>query len=133
MPKEIRQKIEDENFIFSVFLNQSNISKANLATLQTIKQRNTGDIAEKAELIAEIARLYPRKKKRIGKLYYNRKDLFDKLVQFHFIDDFITPVILEKDEYEKIMDNEALSNFPPDYEKKSEQVETFEEEEELPF
>jgi len=133
LPKEIRQKIEDENFIYGVFLNQSNISKANIATLQIIEQRNTDDISEKAKLIAEIARLFPQKKKRIGMLYHKRKDLFDKLVQFYFIDDFITPGILDEAEYENIIENDSLSYPLYCSENESDLVETFEEDEELPF
>ncbi|MBN1600598.1 MAG: hypothetical protein JW915_03265 [Chitinispirillaceae bacterium] len=57
--------------------------------------------AEIAMTIAEIAKYYPLKKKRLGKLYHNKKPLFDKLVELGFIHDFITPMIEEEEKSER--------------------------------
>jgi hypothetical protein len=87
LPKETLREIKDSMFIESVLLNQSNISKGNIKALEGIAKRSA-NLSEKANLISEIGRIYPNKKKRIAKLYQKRKDLFDKLVRYDLIEDY---------------------------------------------
>ncbi len=107
------QEIEDSEFIYDVFYEQSNISKGNIQRLRQIGENATGKDAEIAMTIAEVAKYYPAKKKRFGKLYHNKKPLFDKLVELGFIHDFITPMIEEEEkserEYEEYVSRMLLS------------------------
>ena len=87
LPKETLRDIKDSAFLENVLLNQSNISKGNIKTLEEIAKKSV-NLSEKANLISEIGRIFPHKKKRIAKLYQKRKDLFDKLVRYSLIEDF---------------------------------------------
>ncbi len=99
LPKDTLRDIKDSIFIESVLLNQSNISRGNIKTLDGIAERST-KISEKAKLISEIGRICPHKKKRIGELYKNRRDLFDKLVEFGLIEDYNRNSEIEFEEIE---------------------------------
>jgi hypothetical protein len=78
LPKEERQFIEEEQEI-SGFLSQANISKKNLARLKTLKGSPNPEIAAMADLVMEIGKEHPHKRKRLGFLARKRRDLLDRL------------------------------------------------------
>ena len=62
------------------FLSQSNISAKNMSRLKTLTKFPDQEVQEKAELLLEVARLRPYKRKRRGYLARHRPDLLDRLV-----------------------------------------------------
>lgn len=78
LPKEKRQSIEQEDEIFG-FLNQSNISKKNIARLKVLASSENDKISEYANIVLEVAQIVPHKKRRLKILAKERKDLLQRL------------------------------------------------------
>jgi D-arabinose 5-phosphate isomerase GutQ len=78
LPKEERQFIEEEQEICG-FLSQANISKKNLTRLKTLTASPNSEIAAMAKLVLEIGKVHPQKRKRLGFLARERKDLLAQL------------------------------------------------------
>ena len=78
LPKEERQSIEEEKEICG-FLSQANISKKNLTRLKTLTASPNSEIAAMAKLVLEIGKVHPHKRKRLGFLARERKDLLAQL------------------------------------------------------
>lgn len=77
-PKESRENIEQESEIFG-FLEQSHISKKNVIRLKTLASSSNPKIAELAAIVLEVAQVRPYKKRRLGILAKERRDLLQKL------------------------------------------------------
>lgn len=93
MPKEQRQKIKDEQFMWGV-LKQSNISPGNIKVLDEISMRYDGTkLGRQATALIQVGRVKPGRKKRIAILYSKHRDLFNELVESGLIWDDITPRI----------------------------------------
>lgn len=78
LPVEERLAIEQEDEIAG-FLEQSNISQANMLRLKRLAASPNSEIARLSQLILEIARVHPEKKGRLSFLARERKDLLAQL------------------------------------------------------
>lgn len=78
LPREKRQFIEEEQEVCG-YLAQSNISEKNLARLKTLTASSNPEIAKMAELVLEIGKAHPRKRKRLRFLARERKELLERL------------------------------------------------------
>ena len=78
LPKEKIEIIEQENEILG-YLSQSNISKKNMARLKKLSASTNVKIAELANIVLEVGRVKPHKKRRLKFLAREHKDLLKKL------------------------------------------------------
>jgi len=78
LPKEERQFMEEQQEICGI-LSQANISKKNLARLKMLTASPNSEIAAMAKLVLEIGKVHPHKRKRLGFLARERKDLLAQL------------------------------------------------------
>jgi hypothetical protein len=78
MPKEKREAIEQEDEIFG-FMKQSHISGRNVEHLKKLASSGNPRIKELAEIVLEVARVKPYKKRRLKVLARERRDLLQKL------------------------------------------------------
>lgn len=77
-PKNEIDVIDQEFEIFG-YIQQSNISKKNIARLRTLATSENSKIAELAETVLEVAKVKPQKKRRLKVLAKERRDLLVKL------------------------------------------------------
>jgi hypothetical protein len=63
----------------SGFLRQSNISKINIKRLSDLTKFEKANIVEMAEIVIEVAKVKPHKRRRLRFLAKERRDLFEKL------------------------------------------------------
>ena len=77
-PKEERDEIVQTEEIFN-FLRQSNISKKNISRLQILACSQNQKISEIANIVLEVARIKPHKKRRIKYLIKENRELLLKL------------------------------------------------------
>jgi hypothetical protein len=92
MPKAEQQRIQDEIFLHHA-LEQKNISKKNVEYFSEMCLRYSGELGEKAALMVELGKVHPRRKKRYGFLYHNKRELYDRMVRLNLIDEW------EKDDF----------------------------------
>ncbi len=78
MPKNEREAIEHEDEIFG-FLKQSHISNKNVSRLKILASSENLRIAELADIVLEVAKVKPYKKRRLKVLAGARRDLLQKL------------------------------------------------------
>lgn len=78
MPKEERRLIREEDEIFG-FMRQSQISERNIKRLETLRASDDAQVAELAEIVLEVARVKPYKKRRLKVLARERRDLLQRL------------------------------------------------------
>ncbi len=78
MPRDKRAAIEQEDEIFG-YLKQSHISEKNVKWLQSLGASDNDRIAELAQIVLEVARVKPYKRRRLKVLARERRDLLDKL------------------------------------------------------
>lgn len=78
MPKEKREAIQQEDEIFG-FMKQSHISGRNVEHLKKLASSGNPRIKELAEIVLEVARVKPYKKRRLKVLARERRDLLQKL------------------------------------------------------
>jgi hypothetical protein len=78
LPKEKLKEIEQNNEIFG-YLKQSNISKKNMAQLKKLSHSSNKKIAEMANIVLEIGRVKPHKRRRLKFLAREHKDLLRRL------------------------------------------------------
>jgi len=78
MPRDKRVAIEQEDEIFG-YLKQSHISERNVKRLQSLGASDNDRIAELAQIVLEVARVKPYKRRRLKVLARERRDLLDKL------------------------------------------------------
>ena len=77
-PKEEIDSLEQKDEIFG-FMNQSNISKKNIARLNKLTLSNNKRIAELAAITLDVARVKPHKKRRLKVLAKEHRELFIRL------------------------------------------------------
>ena len=77
-PKDERDAIDQEDEIFG-YLNQSNISKKNIARLKTLKASENEKISELATIAFDVAIIKPHKKRRLKFLARENPELLLKL------------------------------------------------------
>jgi hypothetical protein len=80
LPKTQRRAIEDRDDIFG-FMEQSHISKKNVARLEQLAKSEEPRIACLAAIVLEVARVAPYKRRRLKVLSRNHRDLLRKLGQ----------------------------------------------------
>ena len=78
LPKKQRQAIEDRDDIFG-FMQQSHISKKNLARLEQLAKSEEPRLARLAAIVLEVARVTPYKRRRLKILARTHRDLLRKL------------------------------------------------------
>ena len=78
LPKTQRQAIEDRDDIFG-FMQQSHISKKNVARLEQLAKSEEPRVALLAAIVLEVARVTPYKRRRLKILARNHRDLLRKL------------------------------------------------------
>jgi hypothetical protein len=78
LPKSQRRAIEDRDDILG-FLQQSHISKKNLARLEKLAKSEEPRLARLAAIVLELARVTPYKRRRFKILARNHRDLLRKL------------------------------------------------------
>jgi hypothetical protein len=78
MPLQERVAILHEDEIFG-YLKQSHISQKNIKRLNKLALSENKKIAEHANIVLEVARIKPHKKKRLKVLGQKRRDLLNKL------------------------------------------------------
>ena len=103
-------------------LDQKNISPKNIKMLKSIAEKYEGDLSEQALLLMRIGELRPRKKKRIGYLYHNHRSLYDKLVIFGLIENYIEVNIaneLEEERYIQFLKEQYNETIAEDGKTKS--------------
>src|SRR6185295_15005235 len=61
------------------FLHQSNISNKNVQRLTTLTQATDLEVREVASVLLEVARVHPRKRRRLKFLARKRRDLFRRM------------------------------------------------------
>lgn len=88
LPKAERQRIQDEEFLHHA-LEQRNISQKNVEYFKGMCLRYSDELGEKAALMVELGAVHPRKKKRCGFLYHNKRELYDRLVRFYLIEEWV--------------------------------------------
>ena len=86
MPRLDRVTIE-EQIELSGFLRQSNISRKNVKRLRELTESPDQETAALAELILEISRVKPHKKRRLKFLARNRPDLLRTLEETGLIEE----------------------------------------------
>ena len=79
-PREEIERLQDLVNIEG-FLTQQNISAKNIAYLEQLCQSSDQEVRQKAELVLEIARIKPHKRKRVKFLAHHRPELLARLVQ----------------------------------------------------
>ncbi len=77
-PKSEIAEIDLSSEIFG-FLRQSNISKRNIKRLNDLTKFEKVNIAEIAEIVLEVAKVKPHKRRRLKFLAKERRDLLEKL------------------------------------------------------
>jgi hypothetical protein len=77
-PKEEIEIIDQEQEIFR-YLNQSNISAKNLSRLELLAKSQNQRIAELAEIVLEVGRIKPHKRRRLKFLASGHRELLLKL------------------------------------------------------
>ena len=77
-PKEEIDEIDQTEEIFN-YLNQSNISKKNIVRLQKLACSENRKISEMANIVLEVARIKPHKRRRLKYLAKENRDLLLKL------------------------------------------------------
>ncbi|RZB38489.1 MAG: hypothetical protein SRB2_00237 [Desulfobacteraceae bacterium Eth-SRB2] len=77
-PKTERDEIDQTEEIFS-FMNQSHISKKNVERLTVLADSENEKVSELANIVLEMARVKPYKKRRLKMLARERRDLLKKL------------------------------------------------------
>ena len=85
LPLKERQRVEQLDELDGV-LEQSNISKKNIARLETLVASSNGEVAELARLVLEIGLAHPHKRKRLTFLARERPDLMKELEERGMID-----------------------------------------------
>jgi hypothetical protein len=75
IPREEIAAIEQEEEIFG-FMSQSNISKKNIARLNTLKFSSNKRIADLASITLDVAMVKPHKKRRLKVLAKDHQELF---------------------------------------------------------
>lgn len=90
LPVAQRQAQRDQDFLFNL-MDQKNISGGNRKTLEEMIVRSDGVVQKQAEAILKMARLLPRRKKRMGRLRHQHRDLFDELVELELLYDWVEP------------------------------------------
>ena len=78
LPKSQRRAIEDREDIVR-FIQQSHISKKNLARLEQLAKSEEPRLARLATIVLEVARVTPYKRRRLKILARNHRDLLRKL------------------------------------------------------
>lgn len=78
MPKEERDAIEHADEIFR-FINQSHISKKNVARLKSLVDSSNGQTVHLAEIVLQVAEVQPYKKRRMKVLAQKHPDLLCRL------------------------------------------------------
>ena len=87
MPREKRDRIERLDELHG-FLHQSNISTKNVARLNNLSGCEDREVAERAALILEIARVLPGKRNRWLKLARHHRSLFERAVALFGVEFF---------------------------------------------
>ena len=104
LPKSQRRAIEDRDDIFG-FMQQSHISKKNLARLEQLAKSETAQVARLAAIVLEVALVTPYKRRRIKILARNHRDLLRKLDEtglvFAYIWDRLPPEVLAETDCEQ--------------------------------
>lgn len=77
-PKSDIDEIDQKQEIFG-YLQQSNISKKNINRLSILAASDNSKIAEVAEIVLDVAKVKPHKKRRLKMLARERRDLLAKL------------------------------------------------------
>jgi len=77
-PKSDIDEIDQKQEIFR-YLQQSNISKKNINRLSILAASDNSKIAELAEIVLDVAKVKPHKKRRLKMLARERRDLLAKL------------------------------------------------------
>ena len=77
-PKSDIDEIDQKQEIFG-YLQQSNISKKNINRLSILAASDNSKIAELAEIVLDVAKVKPHKKRRLKMLARERRDLLAKL------------------------------------------------------
>ena len=77
-PKEEIEQIDQSEEIFN-FLKQSHISKKNISRLENLAVSKNTEIAELANIVLEVARIKPYKKRRLKFLAKENRALLNKL------------------------------------------------------
>lgn len=91
MPREVTDRVDLLDELHN-FLCQSNISARNVARLKILGGHEDPQVAARAALILEIARVLPGKRNRWLKLARSHRPLFDRLVDFvgvEFFEDYL--------------------------------------------
>jgi len=115
LPKAERQRIQDEEFLYSA-LEQRNISQKNVEYFNGMCLRYSDELGEKAALMVELGAVHPRKKKRCGFPYHNKRELYDRLVRLYLIEEWVREDLAAEEEVKSEWDisltedaeNEAL-------------------------
>jgi len=78
LPRDQRDRIERMDELYG-FLEQSNISRKNIARLEILVQHASSEVKDLALLILEVARVKPHKRRRWKFLAQNHSELFLRL------------------------------------------------------
>jgi len=110
LPHQEIQKKRDTKFLYRLF-KQNRISEKNIKMLETMCKKYTGELQKQAEAVLQLAQIRPYKKKRLGYIYHNHRELFDQLVNLRLIEDWITPLIEAEEAVEAYYDSFELEEI----------------------
>ena len=78
LPREKQEALKHEYEIFG-FMEQSHISDKNVARLRTLARSENPRIADLATVVLEVAQIRPCKRRRLGILARERRDLLNRM------------------------------------------------------
>ena len=94
MPREKQDELLHEREICG-FLEQSHISKKNVARLRTLAQSGNAHTAGLAAVVLEVALVAPYRRRRIRNLARERRDLLKRMVAAGFIREDTDPIDID--------------------------------------
>lgn len=80
LPIETRRAIEADDLIEHILCRQTCISAKNVAWLTSLSASADRELAERAAIMVEIARVAPRKRKRLGRIRHGHPELWQRMV-----------------------------------------------------
>ncbi|MBP7866781.1 MAG: hypothetical protein KA419_12620 [Acidobacteria bacterium] len=86
-PKAERQRILQRAEILGYLFRQSRISSLNLKRLDVLAASGDAEIAPLAQVVREVGAVRPGRRKRVRFLYYERRDLFDRLARLGVLEE----------------------------------------------
>lgn len=93
------------------FIDQSNISRKNIARLKALDAIDDATFQKRRVLILEIAQVAPRKRRRWKLIASNNRDLLERAIAARLIEDLRKPQEFEESEYDVLAEMRDPDDF----------------------